>query len=97
MINFDRIANPGEVIQFYKKSDVFGIKRSKAANNDMMDIDNAHDDCHGIEDEIHEDDELRKFINQNVSLPNYQLRSLLTMLTIIIRKITSTPTSSAMP
>jgi hypothetical protein len=33
----------------------------------MMDIDNANDDCHGIEDEVHEDDELRKFINQNVN------------------------------
>jgi hypothetical protein len=32
----------------------------------MMDIE-PHDDCHGIEDEMHDqDDELRKFVNQHV-------------------------------
>ena len=35
-------------------------------NSDMMDIDN-HDDCHGVEDEMQDNDgELRKFVNQNV-------------------------------
>jgi hypothetical protein len=60
-----RIANLGDVIQFYKKSELFQVKKGNL-NSDMMDIDH-HDDCHGVEDEMQDNDgELRKFVNQNV-------------------------------
>jgi hypothetical protein len=61
-----RIANPNEVIQFYKKGDVFTVKQQNGSKNDLMDIDNKGDGLNLDEELQDNDDELRKFVNQNV-------------------------------
>jgi hypothetical protein len=56
------------VIQFYKKGDIFSVKRTNnVSGNDAMDVD--HHDCHGEEaDEVQDNNELKQFVNQNVIL-----------------------------
>jgi hypothetical protein len=66
----------------------------------MMDID-QHDDCHGIDDEMQDqDDELRKFVNQHVKkivvLIIIFFRLALTLLSTPRKKHTLTQTFSVM-
>jgi double-strand break repair protein MRE11 len=60
-----KIANLNDVIQFYKKGDIFRLKRNPH-NDCEMEMENVSTALN-IEDEMNEDDEVRKFINTNVS------------------------------
>jgi double-strand break repair protein MRE11 len=60
-----KIANLNDVIQFYKKGDIFKIKRNPH-NDCEMEIENVSTNLN-LEDELNEDDEVRKFITANIS------------------------------
>jgi double-strand break repair protein MRE11 len=60
-----KIANLNDVIQFYKKGDIFRIKRNPH-NDCEIEMENVSTNIN-LEDEMNEDDEVRKFINSNIS------------------------------
>lgn len=61
-----RIANPGDVIQFFKKGDVFRIKNKQHVNDCEMEIEPC-DYVFNLEDEIqYQDGDLKQFISENV-------------------------------
>jgi double-strand break repair protein MRE11 len=61
----NKIANPNDVIQFFKKGDIFKVKVNPH-NDCEMEYENISTNIN-IEDEMNENDELKKFINTTVS------------------------------
>ena len=58
------VANPGDMVQFWKKSELFSTKGAKNGENDTV-SENNNDK---IEEEMIDlDEELRKFVNQEIS------------------------------
>ena len=58
------VANPGDMVQFWKKSELFSTKGAKNGENDTI-SENNNDK---IEEEMIDlDEELRKFVNQEIS------------------------------
>ena len=68
----NKIANPSDVIQFWKKGEIFNIKKSNNNNNNIdIDIENNNNNESFDENYIDTDEELKKFINENIS--NYYI------------------------
>ena len=67
----NKIANPSDVIQFWKKGEIFNIKKSN--NNIDIDLENNNNNNNESFDEnyIDTDEELKKFVNENIS--NYYI------------------------